>query len=68
MPRNAKDAASGNDGSEEKDEEKIEYDEDYSPKRGLTFILLNLCMDHLVKSLRTMLVSSFRMNILMTCD
>jgi hypothetical protein len=41
MPRTVKDATSGNDKSEEKDEEKVEYDEDYSPKRGLTFIFLS---------------------------
>jgi hypothetical protein len=38
MPRTAKDPASNNGESEEKDEEAVEFDEDYSPKRGFTFI------------------------------
>jgi hypothetical protein len=38
MPRTAKNPNSENGTSENKDEEVVEYAEDYSPKRGLTFI------------------------------
>lgn len=37
MPENVENSSSGNNGSKE-NEEAIEFDEDYSPKRGLTFI------------------------------
>ncbi|WXG40389.1 MAG: hypothetical protein WED07_06165 [Candidatus Freyarchaeum deiterrae] len=40
MPKTPKDSTSENGKSEEKDEEVVEYDEDYSPKRGLTFIFV----------------------------
>jgi len=38
MPETAEDPASENGESKENDEEVVEFDEDYSPKRGLTFI------------------------------
>jgi hypothetical protein len=61
MPKTAKDSASGNDESEEKDEEKIEYDEDYSPKRGVTFIFLSagfsLILFAVLSGLRSYIIS-----------